>query len=244
MNSPRRESERRIRGGADVPVLCPERQLDPAVHRRRVAENSGDARVGGVVVGDAQLPVRIGLLRYRRDHRREVARIGVVHGDDQRDGRMACQPGDMLPDRDAVQVVQGVAALDPSLVSARTRTALFESEEDVMQQRVDAGSPNVGVRAEIEFAAEFRARVALRKTAVQQVVTGGIRGRREHLRVLSNVPFAVEQRRRANQFRVIVLGWARRAGGGLGAGPVTQHRRLGMDTRGSAPRRRRAQAAS
>ena len=63
MNSPDASLQGAVRGSGYVAVDGPEVDLDPGVERLKLAKNLADPGVGGTVVGDAQLPVVVELIR-------------------------------------------------------------------------------------------------------------------------------------------------------------------------------------
>ena len=74
-----------VRTGADVAVALAEHHLDARIGRHCRLQQRADARVGGAVVGDAELPVGIDLAAHRIDRRLQPLRLRVEHRHQHRD---------------------------------------------------------------------------------------------------------------------------------------------------------------
>ena len=79
------EGERGIGGRGDMTIGCANHELDAGVRPGGVAQDFADVGVRRGIVGDAELPIRIILGRYRGDELLQKPGRGVVNGDDNTD---------------------------------------------------------------------------------------------------------------------------------------------------------------
>ncbi len=103
--------QRRVGGRSDVAVVGAPDHLDPPVAGGVAGQDLADGRIGGAVVGDAQLPVRVPLAQHRLDgfpqqrHRRVVDR--QQHADSRRVGQVLYLALQASPERFVGGVVAG-----------------------------------------------------------------------------------------------------------------------------------------
>ncbi len=90
------QRQRPVAGVRYAMVALAQVQLDAGLLRGQRLQHAAHMGLGGGIVGDAQLPVRVDLGAHRIDHRGQHGRVGVVGGHQDRDAdrlRQACNFG-------------------------------------------------------------------------------------------------------------------------------------------------------